>query len=108
MEVYILRALYLIPILFLFGCVSENEHNAVLQENEELKQEIIEKKELITELKKENKSLESELEITKMLLEKCNDQIYGDAYVLTRSGTSGYIRLEGYAEAVEYLKDCCY
>lgn len=102
------KIIYLLPFLLLYSCVSEEDYNEVLSENEELKQEIIEKNELITELKKENKSLESELEITKMLLEKCNDQIYGDAYVLTRSGTSGYIRLEGYAEAVEYLKDCCY
>ena len=95
-------------LILFFGCVPEYEHNAVLQENKELKQELIKKDELITELKEEIKSLESELETTKILLEECNDQIYGDAYVLTRSGTSGYIRLEGYAEAVEYLKDCCY
>ena len=82
-------------LILFFGCVSENEHNAVLQENKELKQELFKKDELITELKEEIKSLETELETTKMLLEKCNDQIYGDAYVLTRSGKSGYIRLEG-------------
>ena len=59
-------------------------------------------------LKRENRILESELEMTKMLLDKCNDMIYGDAFVITRSGSNGYLRLEGYEEAVEYLQACCF
>ena len=60
------------------------------------------------ELESENRSLKSELEISELLLEKCNDKIYGDAFLLERRGTSGDIRLEGYEEAVEYLQECCW
>ena len=102
------KMIYLLPFLLLFGCVSEDEYNEVLMENKELMRDLKIQEDLVLGLKNKNNYLLSEFEITKMLLEECNDKIYGDAFVLTRSGTSGYIRLEGYEEAVEYLKDCCY
>ena len=102
------KIIYLLPFLLLYGCVSEEDYNEVLSENDELKKELMVQKELFSELKRENRILESELGMTKMLLDKCNDMIYGDAFVITRSGSNGYLRLEGYEEAVEYLQDCCF
>ena len=102
------KIIYLLPFLLLYGCVSEEDYNEVISENDELKRELMVQIELLSELEREYRALESELEITKMLLDKCNDKIYGDAFVLTRSGSSGYLRLEGYEEAVEYLQDCCW
>ncbi len=105
---HIKKIIYLLPFLLLYGCVTEKDYNEVLSENDELKKELIIQKRILSKLEKEYRVLESELEITKMLLEKCNDKIYGDAFVITRSGSSGYLRLEGYEEAVEYLQDCCF
>jgi hypothetical protein len=102
------KIIYLLPFLLLYGCVSEEDYNEVLSENDELKSELMVQIEFLSELEKEYRVLESELAMTKMLLDKCNDKIYGDAFVLTRSGSSGYLRLEGYEEAVEYLQDCCF
>jgi hypothetical protein len=102
------KIIYLLPFLLLYGCVSEENYNEVISENDELKRELMVQIELLSELEREYRVLESELEMTKMLLDKCNDMIYGDAFVLTRSGSSGYLRLEGYEEAVEYLQDCCF
>ena len=105
---HIKKIIYLLPFLLLYGCVTEKDYNEVLSENDELKKELIIQKRILSKLEKEYRVLESELEITKMLLEKCNDKIYGDAFLLERRGTSGDIRLEGYEEAVEYLQECCW
>ena len=102
------RILLLLPFLFLFGCISEDEHNAVLQQNSELQIELQEQKNLVYELEDENRSLKADVAVAEMLLKQCEDRINGDAFVLTLSGRRGYVRLEGYEEAVEYLKDCCY
>jgi len=101
---HIKKIIYLLPFLLLYGCVTEKDYNEVLSENDELKKELIIQKRILSKLEKEYRVLESELEITKMLLEKCNDKIYGDAFVITRSGSSGYLRLEGMKRLLSICK----
>ena len=105
-KVYVMKkVIFMLPFLLFFGCVSEDEHHAVLEENNKLNRELKQQKELVVELKKENSSLSAELEITTMRLEMFDRQIHGDAFVLTLN--NGRVRVEGYEKAVEYLSECC-
>ena len=104
---YIVDAIFYFSLLFLTSCVSEEKYNDVLDENEDLQEEIRDQKDIIVKLTKENKSLQSDLYVVKKQYEQCENRIYGDAFTMTLSGYKGYVRLEGYEEAVEYLYDCC-
>ncbi len=103
----IVAAIFYFSLLFLTSCVSEEKYNDVLDENEDLQEEIRDQKDIIVKLTKENKSLQSDLYVVKKQYEQCENRIYGDAFTMTLSGYKGYVRLEGYEEAVEYLYDCC-